>query len=110
MSTEITSEVATTSLPPNAEGDGARLGGRIASALAGRWRIVPILVALAIIWAFFGAQSPIFLSSRNLTNLANQISVSTFLALGLVFLVLVQQIDISLAAVAAMAGGTAAVL
>jgi D-xylose transport system permease protein len=106
MSTELTSEF----LPANADSDTPRISGRIASALAGRWRIVPILVALAIIWAFFGAQSPIFLSSRNLTNLANQISVSTFLALGLVFLVLVQQIDISLAAVAAMAGGTAAVL
>ncbi len=73
MSTEMTSEF----LPANADSDTPRISGRIASALAGRWRIVPILVALAIIWAFFGAQSPIFLSSRNLTNLANQISVST---------------------------------
>jgi D-xylose transport system permease protein len=94
----------------NAEGVPLQLRGNLASALAGRWRIVPIVIALAIIWTFFTVQSPVFLSSRNLTNLANQISVSTFLALGLVFLVLVQQIDISLAAVAAMAGGTAAVL
>lgn len=98
-------------LPYIASGSGAsRWSGEVWIAFAGRWRIVPILVALGVIWAFFAVQSPVFLSSRNLTNLTNQISVSTFLALGLVFLVLIQQIDISLAAVAAVAGGIAAAL
>jgi D-xylose transport system permease protein len=87
-----------------------QLRAQIATALAGRFRLVPIVIALGVVWAFFAIQSPIFLSSRNLTNLTNQISVSTFLALALVFLVLVQQIDISLAAVAAVAGGIAAIL
>ena len=81
---------------------------RLAVAMMGPWRLTPILVALAVIWAFFASQSSIFLSSQNLTNLTNQIAVSSLVALGLVFLLLVRQIDISLASLAAVAGAVAA--
>ena len=61
------------------------------------------------VWVFFAIESPLqFLSSRNLTNLSNQISVSSLLALALVFVVIVRQIDISLASLAAVCGGVAA--
>jgi D-xylose transport system permease protein len=80
---------------------------QLAVALMGPWRLAPIVISLAAIWAFFAAQSPIFLTSRNLTNLTNQIAVSTAVALALVFILVVRQVDISLAALAAVAGGIA---
>ena len=122
MPTEVREAGTGAQVVPGADGAGVPASGsvrrsdmadirrRVASGLAGPWRVVPILIALAAIWAFFTVQSPIFLSSQNLTNLTNQISVSTFVALGLVFLLLVRQIDLSLAGVAAVAGGIAGVL
>jgi D-xylose transport system permease protein len=80
---------------------------QLAVALSGPWRLAPIVVSLAAIWVFFAAQSPIFLTSRNLTNLTNQIAVSTAVALALVFILVVRQVDISLAALAAVGGGIA---
>ncbi|MDE3076758.1 MAG: inner-membrane translocator, partial [Chloroflexota bacterium] len=81
---------------------------RVARGLTGPWRTAPLILALALVWIFFALQSPLFLSSRNLTNLSNQIAVSSLLALGLVFVLVVRQIDISLASLAAVCGGVAA--
>ena len=83
---------------------------RVVTGLMGPWRLVPLLCALMAVWAFFTAENSLFLSSRNLTNLTNQIAVSTLLALGLVFLMVVRQLDISLAASSAVAGAIAASL
>lgn len=83
---------------------------RVVAGLMGPWRLVPLLGALAVVWAFFTAENSLFLSSRNLSNLSNQIAVSTLLALGLVFVMVVRQLDISLAASSAVAGGIAAAL
>jgi len=80
----------------------------LVAGLSGPWRTLPLILALAVVWAFFAIESPLFLSSRNLTNLSNQIAVSSLLALALVFVVVVRQIDISLASLAAVCGGAAA--
>ena len=87
-----------------------RIATSVAVSLAGRWRLAPILVALAIIWAVFASLSSVFLTALNLTNLVNQIAVTAAVALGLVFVLLVRQIDLSLAALAAFAGAIAASL
>jgi D-xylose transport system permease protein len=81
---------------------------QMVAGLTGPWRTLPLIVALGVVWVFFAIESPLFLSSRNLTNLSNQISVSSLLALALVFIVVVRQIDISLASLAAVCGGIAA--
>lgn len=73
-------------------------------------RLVPIVVSIAVIWGIFAAKSPIFFSAENFTNLANQISVTILISLALVFVLLVRQIDLSLAVLAATCGGVAAVL
>jgi len=73
-------------------------------ALAGRYRVVPVLLMLAVIWAYFGAQNSAFLGNRNLTNLLVQIVVTATIALGIVFVLLVAEIDLS---VAANSGATA---
>jgi D-xylose transport system permease protein len=101
-----TSATATIQAEPVREQLGARR--RLADAMMGPWRLTPILVALGAIWAFFESQNSIFLSSQNLTNLTNQIAVSSLVALGLVFLLLVKQIDISLASLSAVSGAIAA--
>lgn len=80
---------------------------QMADAFNGRWRMVPVLLTLVVIWIFFASQSPTFLSARNLSNLSVQIVVTALLALGLVLVLLVGEIDLSVAAVGAV---TAAVM
>ncbi len=58
-------------------------------------RSVPVLVVLAIIWAIFYSQSSAYLSFQNLTNLTLQIVTTAILALGVVFVLLVGEIDLS---------------
>ena len=74
--------------------------------LLGRMRLVPVLISLLLVWAFFWSQSSAFLSARNLTNLAMQTVVVATLALGLVLVLLVAEIDLS---VAALSGAAAAI-
>ena len=81
---------------------------RVAIALSGPWRLAPILIALAVVWSFFAVKSPVFLSSVNLTNLTNQVAVSTMVALALVFVLIVRQVDLSLAMLSAVGGTMAA--
>ncbi|HTL42063.1 MAG TPA: sugar ABC transporter permease [Pseudolysinimonas sp.] len=83
---------------------------RITAALMGPWRTAPLVVALIVIVIFFNAQNPLFLTSRNLTNLSNQIAVLMTVSLALVGMLLVRQLDLSLAALAAVVGGVAAKL
>jgi D-xylose transport system permease protein len=66
--------------------------------IAGRYRVVPVLVMLLLIWAFFAAQNSDFLGNRNLTNLLVQIVVTATIALGIVFVLLMAEIDLSVAA------------
>jgi len=96
-----TAIVADSSSPPSAaQRDGGKITGRRATldAIAGRYRVVPVLLMLAVIWAFFGAQNSAFLGSRNLTNLLVQIVVTATIALGIVFVLLLAEIDLSVAA------------
>jgi D-xylose transport system permease protein len=74
--------------------------------LSGRMRLVPVLASLVLVWAFFWTQQSAFLSPRNLTNLAMQMVVVATLALGLVLVLLVAEIDLS---VAALSGAAAAI-
>ncbi len=81
----------------------APLTPRLVELLSGEWRYVPILTAIALIWIFFGAMDPKFLSPRNLSNLSLQSIVTGTLALGLVPVLIIRQIDMSMAAVSGVA-------
>jgi D-xylose transport system permease protein len=70
--------------------------------------MVPVLVVLLLIWAYFGFQNPVFLSSRNITNLSMQIVVTTILALGLLFVLLIGELDLSVAVSSAVSAAVAA--
>jgi D-xylose transport system permease protein len=84
----------------------SRIGPNLLESLSGRMRLIPVLVSILLVWVFFWSQQPAFLSSRNLTNLAMQTVVVATLALGLVLILLVAEIDLS---VAALSGAAAAI-
>ncbi len=69
-----------------------------------------MLIALAAIWAFFGIQHPVFLSSRNLSLLLIELSITASLALGMLLVLLPGQIDLSAGSGVGLAGALAAVL
>jgi D-xylose transport system permease protein len=78
--------------------------------LSGEWRLVPVLVSLAAIWIFFALQTDVFLGSRNLSNLSAQIAVTSIIALGLVLVLIVAEIDLSVAALSAVSAAITAKL
>lgn len=64
--------------------------------------ILPVLVGLAVIWTIFQALNPTFLSSRNLSNLLMQSVAVGILALGIVCVLLVGEIDLSVGSVSGL--------
>lgn len=84
-------------------------------AAAGRIRrgdlgLLPVTGALLLIWAIFYAADPIFLSARNLSFLLLQITVIGLLAVGIVLILLLGEIDLSAAATAGVSAASVAVL
>ena len=72
--------------------------------------ILPVLVALAAIWLFFGLRDPVFLSARNIYFLFMQSAVVATVALGITVVLLIGEIDLSAAAVAGVSAAAMAVL
>ena len=72
--------------------------------------LLPVTGALILIWLFFFVQIPIFLSPRNLSFLLLQIAVVGVLAVGIVLVLLLGEIDLSVAAIAGVSAATVAVL
>ena len=62
-------------------------------------RALPIVIGLVALGVFFASQSDVFLTSRNLSNLLIQSTVVGIMALGLMFVLLVKEIDLSIAAI-----------
>jgi len=67
-------------------------------------------LALALIWAFFGVVSPTFLSARNLSNLAVELSITAVLSLGMLLIIICGHIDLSIGSGVGLFGGVTAVL
>lgn len=67
-------------------------------------------LALVAICAFFAIREPVFLSSRNLTQLFIEFSVVATLALGVFMIILTGNIDLSVGSGVGLIGGVAAVL
>nr|WP_211254349.1 sugar ABC transporter permease [Knoellia sinensis] len=68
---------------------------------------LPVVVGLVLIWGVFYALNPAFLSSRNLVNLSLQMVAVGTIAIGVVLVLLLGEIDLS---VGSMSGLSAAVL
>ena len=88
----MTNAIATTVVsPPQRRSFGELLSNDL--------RALPIVIGLMALWVFFALQSDVFLTPRNLSNLLVQSTVVGIMALGLMFVLLVKEIDLSVAAI-----------
>lgn len=94
--------------PPAGRGPGALRELR-AHVRPGELGMLPIVGALAVIWLVFQLLNPYFLSSDNLVNLTLQCAATGVLALGVVLVLLVGQIDLSVGSVSGLAAAVVAV-
>jgi simple sugar transport system permease protein/D-xylose transport system permease protein len=77
---------------------------------SGELGILPVAVGLVVIWTVFQALNPVFLSSTNLVNLTLESAAVGVIALGVVCVLLVGQIDLSVGSVSGLSAATVAVL
>lgn len=73
-------------------------------------RDVSFAVSLMLIWLFFAITTPTFLSPRNLSNLAVELSITAVLSLGMLLVIIAGHIDLSVGSAAGLFGGITAVL
>jgi D-xylose transport system permease protein len=71
---------------------------------------VRVLIAIAVIWIIFQVQNGRFLSAVNLTNLVLQITATGLISVGVVFVLLLGEIDLSVGAVSGVTSALMAVL
>ena len=65
---------------------------------------LPVVVGLVLIWAVFQVLNPTFLSPQNLVNLAVQCAAVGTIAIGIVLVLLIGQIDLSVGSVSGLSG------
>ena len=76
---------------------------------AAQIRAYSMVIALVAIWAFFEWRTDgVFLRPVNLANLLKQMSVTGVLAVGMLFVIVARQIDLSVGSLVGLAGGIAA--
>jgi D-xylose transport system permease protein len=100
------SEVTIDTAPP--EGNDNSLGAiarrRWESWKAGDVGVMPVVLGLFVIVAFFYSQNENFLTAGNFTNLMVQMAAVTTIAIGVVFVLLLGEIDLSIGYVSGIAG------
>ena len=75
-----------------------------------QYKILALLLAIAVIWAFFSWKTQGgFTSARNLSNLMRQMAITGILACGMVFVIIAGEIDLSVGSLLGLLGGMAAV-
>ena len=105
--------------PPGATADTAPTGGesitdvarrRWAGLKAGELGSLPIIIGLIIIAIVFQSQNSNFLTAGNFVNLIVQAAAITTIAMGIVFVLLLGEIDLSVGFVSGVAGVIATIL
>jgi ribose/xylose/arabinose/galactoside ABC-type transport system permease subunit len=74
------------------------------------WTIIGLLITLGVLMAIFTIASPYFLTANNFLNIGQAISIRGLIAIGLTIVMINGGLDLSIAAVAAVAGMVAASL
>jgi len=99
-------------VPPVVKADRRRLlRGEYLKSLFARYKILALLVAIAVIWSLFTwATEGDFLTARNLSNLLRQMAITGMLASGMVFVIISGEIDLSVGSLLGLLGGLAAIL
>ncbi len=103
-------EVRTSDIPVIAEpGVRGAWGGFVDRLRGGDLGSVPVVVGLVLICTVFQVLNPVFLSSTNLVNLTMQSAAIGTIALGVVVVLLIGEIDLSVGSVAGMSSAILAV-
>ncbi|GAQ61846.1 sugar ABC transporter permease [Streptomyces scabiei] len=71
---------------------------------------LPVVIGLIVIWTIFQLQNDRFLSADNLSNISYFLSATGMLAIGLVFVLLLGEIDLSVGSVSGLSSTVFAVL
>lgn len=71
---------------------------------------LPVILAVIIIWTVFGTLDSTFLSAQNLSDLSQQIVGTGMIAVGIVFVLLLGEIDLSVGSVSGLCAAIFAVL
>ena len=69
-----------------------------------------VIIAIAVIWIVFQAENGRFLSAVNLTNLVLQITATGLISVGVVYVLLLGEIDLSVGAVSGVTSALMAVM
>jgi D-xylose transport system permease protein len=104
---------ATAETPPAApteDQEQGRVGATIRRIVQGDLASLRVVFGLAVIWAIFQFENDRFLSAQNLTNLMLQITATGLISVGIVYVLLLGEIDLSVGAVSGLAAAVMAVL
>lgn len=71
---------------------------------------LPVVIGLAVIWTIFQTINPVFLSAPNLVNLLFDCSTVGVIALGIVCILMVGEIDLSVGSISGLASALVGVL
>ncbi|WP_214466526.1 sugar ABC transporter permease [Microbacterium flavescens] len=85
------------------------VGGLVARIRGGDLGVAPVIVGVAVIWLVFQLLNPKFLSPGNLELLAMQCAAIGTIALGIVLVLLLGEIDLSVGSVSGLAAAVLAV-
>ena len=91
-------------------GVGGAIRGFLDRVRSGDLGSLPVVVGLVIIWSVFQGLNPVFLSSNNLVNLLFDCSTVGVIALGIVCILMVGEIDLSVGSVSGFASAMVGVL
>jgi len=91
-------------------GLGGFVRGMVDRARGGDLGVIPVVAGLIVIWTIFQILNPIFLSSANLVNLTLESVPVGVIALGIVCMLLVGEIDLSVGSVSGLSAAITAVL
>ncbi len=76
-----------------------------------KYNLLMLVIVIAVIWVFFGAiTNGGFLSARNISNLFRQMSVVGVLSIGMAFIIITGNIDLSVGSMMSLLGAIGAIL
>lgn len=105
---------AKTGRPPRAAALGQLLDSSVAvlrrKLSAGELGSLPVVLVLAAVWITFQSLNSSFLSPRNLSNLSVDIVGTGLIAVGIVFVLLIGELDLSVGSISGLAAAVFAVL
>lgn len=94
----------------HAEGLGGTVSAFVERIRSGDLGSLPVIVGLLIIWTVFTSLNPVFLSADNLVNLLFDCSTTGVIALGIVCVLMVGQIDLSVGSMSGFASALVGML